>query len=122
MLADYLVVRNRTLKIESLYIGNSQSIYWYESGIHWREVLAWVLGTWPTFPGFVMTLRDPLSTSNWAKLFKIAFFVGSFAICHFKFDQIAYIPCTQVSRYPFSRILSYANYHPLLILEKVWIT
>jgi len=77
MLADYLVVRKRTLKIEHLYIGDSRSIYWYTSGIHWRAVLAWVLGTWPTFPGFVMTLRNPLTTSNWANLFKISFLVGS---------------------------------------------
>jgi len=76
MLADYLIVRKRTLKIESLYIGNSRSIYWYQGGFHWRAALAWVLGTWPTMPGFVMTLRDPLSTSNWANLFKIAFLVG----------------------------------------------
>ncbi|KIM78524.1 hypothetical protein PILCRDRAFT_824427 [Piloderma croceum F 1598] len=76
MLADYLVVRKRTLKIEHLYIGDSRSIYWYKYGIHWRAVVAWVLGTWPTFPGFVMTLRNPLTTSNWANLFKISFLVG----------------------------------------------
>lgn len=76
MLADYLVVRNRFLKIESLYIGDSGSIYWYHFGFHWRAVLAWIIGTWSTVPGFVMTLRDPLSTSSWAKLFKISFLVG----------------------------------------------
>jgi NCS1 family nucleobase:cation symporter-1 len=84
MLADYLVMRKRVLKIESLYIGSSQSIYWYHSGFHWRTILAWILGTWPAFPGFIMTLRDPLSTNNWVKLFKMAFLVGS-SILSFKY-------------------------------------
>ena len=85
MLADYLIVRKRTLKIESLYVGNSQSIYWYHFGCHWRAALAWVLGTWPTFPGFVMILRDPLSMNNWTKLFKISFLVGE-SVMTFKFN------------------------------------
>lgn len=79
MLADYLVVRQRTLKIEDLYVGDARSIYWYQFGFHWRAGVAWVLGTWPTFPGFVMLLRNPLNASNWANLFKIAFLVGELA-------------------------------------------
>ena len=78
MLADYLIVRKRTLKVQDLYIGDSRSIYWYHFGFHWRAAAAWVLGTWPTFPGFVMVLRDPLTTSQWADLFKIAFLVGEY--------------------------------------------
>ncbi|KZP26401.1 hypothetical protein FIBSPDRAFT_949577 [Athelia psychrophila] len=76
MLADYLVVRKKTLVIEDLYVGDARSIYWYSHGVHWRAVLAWALGTWPTFPGFVMLLQDPTSESNWTKIFKIAFFIG----------------------------------------------
>lgn len=78
MLADYLVVRKRKLKVQDLYIGDSRSIYWYQFGFHWRAAAAWVLGTWPTFPGFVMVLRDPITTSRWADLFKIAFLVGEY--------------------------------------------
>jgi NCS1 family nucleobase:cation symporter-1 len=98
MLADYLVVRKRTLKIEHLYIGDSRSIYWYKFGIHWRAVVAWALGTWPTFPGFVMTLRNPLTTSNWANLFKISFLVGSSTTLIFVFQTSGLSPpCTGVS-------------------------
>ncbi|KAF7970275.1 hypothetical protein HWV62_24464 [Athelia sp. TMB] len=80
LLADYLVVRKRTLVVEDLYIGDSRSIYWYQHGIHWRAALAWAMGTWPTFPGFIISLQDPLSDSNWAKLFKIAFFDDSIVL------------------------------------------
>lgn len=76
MLADYLVVRKRTLKVEDLYIGDSRSIYWYQHGFHIRAAVAWILGVWPTFPGFVMILRDPLNKNGWVNLFKIAFLVG----------------------------------------------
>jgi|ERR1700734_1673675 cytosine/uracil/thiamine/allantoin permease len=120
MLADYLIVRKRTLKIESLYIGNSRSIYWYQGGFHWRAALAWVLGTWPTMPGFVMTLRDPVSASNWANLFKIAFLVGESENAILR--DVVYISCAKVSRYLSSHSLSYANCRPLLILVKAWTT
>ncbi|KZP26398.1 NCS1 family nucleobase:cation symporter-1 [Athelia psychrophila] len=76
MLADYLVVRKKTLVIEDLYVGDARSIYWYSHGVHWRAVLAWALGTWPTLPGFIMILQDPTSENNWTKIFKIAFFIG----------------------------------------------
>lgn len=87
LLADYLVVRKRTLVVEDLYIGDSRSIYWYQHGIHWRAALAWAMGTWPTFPGFIISLQDPLSDSNWAKLFKIAFFVGEFMYAMFEYIE-----------------------------------
>jgi len=87
MLADYLVVRKRTLKIEHLYIGDSQSIYWYYHGFHWRAAVAWILGVWPTFPGFIMLLRNPLNNNRWVNLFKIAFLVG-LSISFFSFVVI----------------------------------
>jgi NCS1 family nucleobase:cation symporter-1 len=76
MLADYLVVRRTILKVEDLYKGDDTSIYWYFHGVHWRAVVAWVMGTWPTFPGFVMLLNDPLTNNSWANVFKISFLVG----------------------------------------------
>jgi NCS1 family nucleobase:cation symporter-1 len=76
MLADYIVVRRRKVKIEDLYNGTPSSIYWFHNGFHWRAILAFVLGAWPFCPGFIITLVHPSSTSNWVKLFNISFLVG----------------------------------------------
>ncbi|KIJ69412.1 hypothetical protein HYDPIDRAFT_24252 [Hydnomerulius pinastri MD-312] len=76
MLADYLVVRRCILKLEDCYIGDSRSIYWYRGGVHWRAILAFVLGVFPTMPGFIMTTRNPNAWNGWVRTFHIAFFVG----------------------------------------------
>ncbi|PCH44346.1 NCS1 nucleoside transporter family protein [Wolfiporia cocos MD-104 SS10] len=76
MLADYLVVRRCVLKLEDCYIGGSHSIYWYYHGFHWRAAVAWVLGVFPTMPGFIMTVRNPFAYNSWVRTFHIAFFVG----------------------------------------------
>lgn len=76
MLADYLVVRRCVIKMEDLYIGNSTSVYWYWHGFHWRALLAWVIGVFPTMPGLIMTTRNPDAYNGWVKIFHITFLVG----------------------------------------------
>ncbi|KAK1215185.1 hypothetical protein PQX77_022222 [Marasmius sp. AFHP31] len=76
MLADYHVIRRYKLKIQDLYVGNSTSIYWYWRGIHWRAIICWVLGVFPTLPGLIVTVRNPEANDAWIKMFRITFFVG----------------------------------------------
>ncbi|KAJ6598305.1 permease for cytosine/purines, uracil, thiamine, allantoin-domain-containing protein [Mycena vulgaris] len=76
MLADYLVVRRGIIKLEDCYIGDSSSLYWYNGGFHWRALVAWTLGVFPTMPGFVMTIQDAKAYNGWIRIFNIAFFVG----------------------------------------------
>ncbi|KAL0573503.1 hypothetical protein V5O48_008456 [Marasmius crinis-equi] len=76
MLADYHLIRRYKLKMEDLYVGDSSSIYWYWHGIHWRAVVGWILGAFPTLPGLIMTIRDPLADNGWVKIFRLTFFVG----------------------------------------------
>ncbi|KAJ7206505.1 permease for cytosine/purines, uracil, thiamine, allantoin-domain-containing protein [Mycena pura] len=76
MLADYLVVRRGIIKLEDCYIGDSSSLYWYNGGFHWRALVAWTLGVFPSMPGFVMTVRDPQAYNGWIRIFNIAFIVG----------------------------------------------
>ncbi|KAJ7830148.1 permease for cytosine/purines, uracil, thiamine, allantoin-domain-containing protein [Mycena olivaceomarginata] len=76
MLADYLVVRRGIIKLEDCYIGDSSSLYWYNGGFHWRALVAWALGVFPTMPGFVMTMQDAKAYNGWIRIFNIAFFVG----------------------------------------------
>ncbi|KAJ7804078.1 permease for cytosine/purines, uracil, thiamine, allantoin-domain-containing protein [Mycena olivaceomarginata] len=77
MLADYLVVRRGIIKLEDCYIGDSSSLYWYNGGFHWRALVAWALGVFPTMPGLVvMTMQDAKAYNGWIRIFNIAFFVG----------------------------------------------
>lgn len=76
MLADYLIVRKRTLKVEDLYIGNSSSVYWFHKGYNWRAMVACALGAAPMAPGFIMTLINPDASNGWVKLFNISFLCG----------------------------------------------
>ncbi|KAK7447423.1 hypothetical protein VKT23_014133 [Stygiomarasmius scandens] len=76
MLADYLLVRRCIISLPDLYVGNSSSIYWYSHGFHWRALVAWAIGVFPTMPGFIMSIRNPETYNSWVRTFNIAFFVG----------------------------------------------
>ena len=94
MLADYLVVRRCVIKLEDCYIGNSTSLYWYDPcstihlhgrlrkpsrywhGFHWRALVAWAIGVFPTMPGLIMTVQDPEAYNGWVRTFHITFFIG----------------------------------------------
>ncbi|KAI0473448.1 permease for cytosine/purines, uracil, thiamine, allantoin-domain-containing protein [Xylariaceae sp. FL0804] len=52
-IVDYFFVRNGNYKVPDLYVGNSQSQYWYTKGWNMRMVVAWVLGVVLPFPGFI---------------------------------------------------------------------
>lgn len=47
MLADYHLIRQRKLKVNDLYCGDSSSIYWYNAGFNWRAPVAFFMGVWP---------------------------------------------------------------------------
>ncbi|ORY77985.1 NCS1 family nucleobase:cation symporter-1 [Leucosporidium creatinivorum] len=76
MLADYFVVRKQTLKMEDLYIGSADSIYWFDFGFNWRALVAWAIGTVVIFPGFIMVLIDSTNDNTWVRLFNMSFLVG----------------------------------------------
>lgn len=76
MLADYFVVRKRTLVMEDLYIQSPESIYWFWHGFNWRPLVAWLIGLAPLFPGFIMSVKNADAWNGWVKLFHIDFYVG----------------------------------------------
>jgi nucleobase:cation symporter-1, NCS1 family len=40
MVTSYLIVNKRKIRVDDLYIGNRESIYWYTYGVNWRAVVA----------------------------------------------------------------------------------
>jgi nucleobase:cation symporter-1, NCS1 family len=63
-IVDYFFVRNGNYNILHLYIGNSESQYWYTKGWNLRAVAAWVVGIALPFPGFVATLASKSSIGD----------------------------------------------------------
>lgn len=47
MISSYLVVNQRKIKVPDLFVGNSNSIYWYTYGVNWRAVVAVCLSSSP---------------------------------------------------------------------------
>jgi Cytosine/uracil/thiamine/allantoin permeases len=40
MVSSYFVVNRRRIKVDDLFVGSSQSIYWYTFGVNWRAIVA----------------------------------------------------------------------------------
>ncbi|RJE17958.1 hypothetical protein PHISCL_09704 [Aspergillus sclerotialis] len=77
MISSYFVINRLKIKVEDLFVGNSQSIYWYTYGVNWRAALAWVCGTTPSLPGFVSqvnpSIKVPIGLTH---LYYICFLTG----------------------------------------------
>lgn len=63
-IVDYFFVRNGNYNVAHLYIGDSNSQYWYTKGWNLRAVFAWVIGIALPFPGFVATLASKTSIAD----------------------------------------------------------
>lgn len=57
MVANYLVVSARKVKVDDLYRGDRTSIYWYTAGFNWRAAVA-VRSRRPPQPPFVDRITD----------------------------------------------------------------
>lgn len=78
MFADYFLLRRRQIKLTDLYKPDAQSIYWYWKGVNWRAFVAWIMGVWPTLPGFVEFVRHGTTRtlSGWSNLYDISYPLG----------------------------------------------
>ena len=77
MIADYFIVRRRSLNVGALY--DSRSEYRYTNGISLVAVAAFVLAVLPNLPGFFVTIKAIAPTSvpgPLVALYNYAWFVG----------------------------------------------
>lgn len=64
MLADYHIIRRHKLKLNDLYTGDPDGIYWYWHGFNWRALIAFISGIWPLFREFIFLLfKQPRSSA-----------------------------------------------------------
>ncbi|KAJ7082975.1 NCS1 nucleoside transporter family [Mycena epipterygia] len=80
MVADYVIVRKRKLRLSHLYMPSSESIYWYTAGVNIRAVVAWTMGVWPLIPGFVVAVQNnknvTLVGGGWMHTYYLAWVFG----------------------------------------------
>lgn len=99
MLTDYHIIRRAKLKLSDLYTSDPAGIYWFERGVNWRAIVAFLMGVWPLLrkspkspllastcfvdrishaAGLIETVNavgDPTS-GGWARLYHLTFLVG----------------------------------------------
>lgn len=76
LIADYFVVRKKTLDLVKLYAADGP--YWYEGGWNWRALVALAAGILPNLPGFLGTVKLADPGPIWMGLYNYAWFVGFF--------------------------------------------
>ncbi|KAF8977043.1 permease for cytosine/purines, uracil, thiamine, allantoin-domain-containing protein [Cyathus striatus] len=80
MIVDYHILRQRKLKLSHLFIPSPSSDYWFWHGLNWRAPVAWILGVWPSMPGFCksVTPKSILVNITWIRVYYMSWLLGFF--------------------------------------------
>ncbi|CAF3476502.1 unnamed protein product [Fusarium graminearum] len=77
MVAHYNLVAKGKINVDHLYVGHSESIYWYKAGVNWRAFAAWIVGVVPQMPGFVAAVNMSVHVSDGAvELYRLNYLFG----------------------------------------------
>jgi NCS1 family nucleobase:cation symporter-1 len=75
VMADYFLVRKRTLDVDALY--SARGDYWYSNGYNTKAFLAFIIGVLPSLPGFLgMVFKKMTVPKVFETLYSAAWFVG----------------------------------------------
>ena len=74
LIADYFVIRKRTLDVHALYSDKSE--YWYRDGFNPIAFIALAAGILPNLPGFLGVVKWARVSRFWIDLYSYAWFVG----------------------------------------------
>jgi NCS1 family nucleobase:cation symporter-1 len=74
LIADYFVIRKRTLDVPALYSDKSE--YWYSNGFNPVAFVALAAGILPNLPGFLGVVKWAKVSPFWISLYSYAWFVG----------------------------------------------
>ncbi|RDW88204.1 uracil permease-2 [Coleophoma cylindrospora] len=78
MACDFFLLRGQKIQLSHLYRTHDTN-YWYEHGVNWRAIPAWLCGWAPTIGGLIMTVRGETNGSRALyQLYYMAFFIGFF--------------------------------------------
>lgn len=78
MLVDYHLLRGRQLKLSHLFLPSQASDYWFWHGLNWRAPVAWVLGVFPSMPGFCasVTPNAVVVSQSWIRVYYLSWILG----------------------------------------------
>lgn len=77
MVTSYYIINRQKINVDDVFVGSSQSIYWYTSGINWRAPLAWICGVTPSLPGLVSAVKPSISVpQGCTRVYHINFLTG----------------------------------------------
>ncbi|GAA95114.1 uncharacterized protein L969DRAFT_18861 [Mixia osmundae IAM 14324] len=77
LIADYIVVRRRHLRLTHLFTPGNASIYWFTSGFNFRAFVAFAFGCGFLMPGFVMAVKPTFMVAiGWYRLYEMAWPLG----------------------------------------------
>ena len=77
MLADYFLLRRRTLDVDALYDASSSGAYFYSGGYNPAALIALIVGVLPNLPGFLNAAGVLRSVAPlWTALYGQAWFLG----------------------------------------------
>lgn len=80
MACDFFILRRQKVQLSHLYRTHDTN-YWYEYGVNWRAIPAWLCGWAPTVGGLIVTVRGDTSASRVLyQLYYMAFFIGKLFI------------------------------------------
>jgi nucleobase:cation symporter-1, NCS1 family len=74
LIADYFVIRKRTLDVAGLYSDKGE--YWYRGGWNPIAFVALIAGIAPNLPGFLGVVKWARVPQFWVQLYNYAWFVG----------------------------------------------
>ncbi|KAI1912001.1 hypothetical protein LOZ53_002329 [Ophidiomyces ophidiicola] len=99
MISSWFVVNRRKIKVEDLYTGSRDSIYWCTMGVDWRALIAWLCGTVPSLPGFVAEVNSSVTVPiGLVRLYQICFLSG-FAISAFVYCVLHFLVPVQAIKH-----------------------
>ncbi|KAK2803571.1 hypothetical protein FQN51_003333 [Onygenales sp. PD_10] len=74
MLFDFWVIKAR--KYDSLALYQPGGIYWYNAGINWRAIIAFIVGVTPSLPGLINSVNKSIDPGVGVHPYQIGWFLG----------------------------------------------
>jgi NCS1 family nucleobase:cation symporter-1 len=74
LIVDFWIIRRQKWDIPDLY--KTDGIYWFNAGVNWRAIVAYLIGMWPALPGFINAVSGMEVHIVWRRFYQISFFFG----------------------------------------------
>ena len=74
LIVDFWIIRRQRWDIPDLY--KTDGIYWFNAGVNWRAIVAYLIGMWPALPGFINAVSGMEVHIVWRRFYQISFFFG----------------------------------------------